>query len=427
MIQGTPITASSEGEARMLLLPGIVGFYLAGRLCITYLFFQSDPKTGAAVSVALNFLMLMAVAFHSFGPADAILSSALRVPCFRWVVFFLCFSCCSLVWSATVSVGIAFIYWSAMAADVAIVVLLLRTGPMDAAAAALMKGYVCGACWIALVEWFSPTMRDLRPGNDEFFSPNAIAFTCAFGIFLAQYVARFARSWRMPAVFLAISLLRTLSKTTILAFIAGQAFLLFRDRSMSRTSKILIALVAVLIAAAFSGLISDYYVIYTNAGNQAETLTGRIGIWAVVLDKSLQQPWVGHGFDSFWNVIPLFGTFAAWHAHNELLQQFYAYGVVGIVLLAGIYRSFYLQLRSSSQAPLRALFMGLLLFIVVRGLADTERFDLSFPLWSIALISLTLQRAETVFRSRPALPAISFPQPSQRQAGLHAHPEAGHP
>jgi len=385
---------SAHGKSRqMLLLPVTVGFYFAFRLCITYLFFQSTPRTGAAVSVALNLFVLAAVTFHSLGPAPATLDSALRVPCFRWVVVFLLFSCLSLLWSATVSLAVAFAYWCGMAADVAVVVLLLRTGPEDRMSAALMKGFVAGACFVALVAWLSPTMEDLRPGNDDFFSPNAIGFTCAFGVFFAQFLSRSDGYSKLPAIFLAITLLRSLSKTTIVAFAAGETLLLIRDASISRRGKIALATAATLVIAAFWGLIEAYYEIYTSAGNQAETLTGRIGIWTFVLERSFEQPWIGHGFHSFWNVIPPFGTFEAWHAHNELIQQFYAYGVAGVFLLIAIYGSFYRQVRRMPSPSHRTVFLGLLLFILVRGLGDTERFDLSFPLWSIALISLMLARS----------------------------------
>ena len=57
------------------------------------------------------------------------------------------------------------------------------------------------------------------------------------------------------------------------------------------------------------------------------------------------KPWIGHGFHSFRNVVPAFGPFEPWHAHNELLQLFYAYGVVGILLFLMVYGSFYLQIR----------------------------------------------------------------------------------
>ena len=135
---------------------------------------------------------------------------------------------------------------------------------------------------------------------------------------------------------------------------------------------------------------SYYFAVYENAGNQAETLTGRLGIWAFVLGRAVEQPWFGHGFHSFRNVIPPFGSFEAWHAHNEVLQQFYTYGVVGIVLLVGTYGAFF-AMRSAWQS-LRSdrMLTSVLLFVVVRGLADTENFDLSLPLWFITLISLAM-------------------------------------
>lgn len=417
---------TGERQSQMFLLPGVVGFYFAARLCITYLFFQSDPPTGAIVSFALNLLLLVVVVFYAFGPASSSLSFALRVPPFRWVLGFLGFGCCSLIWSVTVSEGIAFAYWSEMAAQVLMIVILLRTGSIEKMAGAVMKGYILGACLIALVEWFSPTMYDLRPGNDDYFSPNAIGFTCAFGIFMAQYVARSSKGWRIIVAFLAISMMRSLSKTTIIAFAVGEAFVLVRDRSMSRKTKFALVLVAFLVLWAFWGLIDNYYEVYTHLGNQSETLSGRLGIWAYVLEQAFQQPWIGHGFHSFRNVIPPFGDFEAWHAHNELIQQFYTYGVVGIVLLVGTYGSFYRMVRRLPSPATRALFIGLLLFIIVRGFADTENFDLSFPLWAITLISLMLAHAEDPRRDGSTEltrgPSLSRQQGAKQRAALKAYP-----
>jgi hypothetical protein len=57
-----------------------------------------------------------------------------------------------------------------------------------------------------------------------------------------------------------------------------------------------------------------------------------------------------------------------------------------------------------------------LLFILVRGLADTENFDLSFPLWAITLTSLTLARSEGLHLDRPLGQAISPSQLHQQGA-----------
>jgi exopolysaccharide production protein ExoQ len=370
------------------LMAAAVGFYFAFRYATEYLFFQSDPRAGAAFSVALNILFFALVLFHSLGDAPNTLSATVRVPAFPAIGAFLLIALCSLVWSATVSVGVAFAYWCGVAADVGMVVLLLRNGPQPMSAS-LMKGYVWGSIVIAVIIWLSPTMQDLRPGDDEYFSPNAIALICAFGVFIAQYLSRSHRSWNIAAVLLSITLLRTLSKTTIAAFIAGEALLLIRDSAITRRKLLAIVVASGLVVAAFWRLIEAYFEVYTTTGNEAETLTGRVGIWNYTLESSLEQPWIGHGFHSFRNVVPACGVFEAWHAHNELLQLFYTYGIVGLLLFIAVYGSLYLQLRRASVSD-KALFYGLLLFIVIRGFGDTDRFELTLPLWFVFLISSLL-------------------------------------
>lgn len=390
MTAGVAVAVRSEP----LLLPGCVGFYLAARLCVTYLFFQADPQTGAEVAFALQAALLAAAAFYTFGEGVVTFRAMVRTAPVRWVGAFLLMGLLSLTWSATVSKMIAVAYWSELAGQVAIMALLVRASGVDRAAGAVMRGYVAGACLIAVITWLAPTMQDLRPGNDDFFSPNAIGFTCALGIYLLQFLSRREGAWsagsRSAAIFLAITLVRTLSKTTLVAFAAGQIFLLLRDRAMSRKSKVMLALSSVAVVGVFWPLMIHYFAVYENAGNQAETLTGRLGIWAFVLGRAVEQPWIGHGFHSFRNVIPPFGSFEAWHAHNEVLQQFYTYGVVGIVLLVGTYGSLWRYAKRVAGPAVRPLVTSLLIFVAVRGLADTENFDLSLPLWLITVLSLAL-------------------------------------
>jgi len=96
------------------------------------------------------------------------------VPLLPAAVAFLLVALCSLLWSATISVPVAFAYWCGVVADLAMVVLLLRTGPVDIMSSFCDEGLCVGAGVIAIITWASPTMPDLRPGNDDFFSPNAI-------------------------------------------------------------------------------------------------------------------------------------------------------------------------------------------------------------------------------------------------------------
>jgi exopolysaccharide production protein ExoQ len=393
------LVQSSDRTRQIMLLPGVIGFYFSFRLFIVILtvrLFQSDAQVGTLAGLALNFILLAVVAFHSMGPAPTTLRSTLEVKCVRWVLIFLGFSLLSLLWTAAASISAALAFWCAMAADVAMVVLLLRDGSEDAVTAALLKGYVCGACAIAAMAWMLPAQSDLRLGDEGLLGPNQIGYACAFAVFMAQYLIHQSfLQWKIPAVFLAITMVRSFSKTTLVAFLVSEIFILIYDTSIKRKSKVIIALAACLTIAAFWGLIDAYLEVYTNTGNQAETLTGRLGIWAYILDKAIEQPWIGHGFHSVWKVIPPFGDFEARHAHNEILQQFYAYGTVGVFMLMGLYGSFFRQIRKLSRGPGRTFLIGLTLFILIRGLADTEAFDLSLPLWTIALISLTLARSRT--------------------------------
>jgi O-antigen ligase len=261
-----------------------------------------------------------------------------------------------------------------------------------------MKGFVVSTCCLAVIAWIMPAQADLRLGDEEFFNTNQIGNLCATAIFLAQYLSRRkAGRWGFAIFLLALTLLRSLSKTTIVAFLISESFLIIADRSISRKTKILLTVAVVLVILVFWGLFEAYYDIYTNAGNQAETLTGRTAIWAYSLDAALEQPLIGHGFDSMWKVVPPFGPekFEARHAENELLTQFYAFGIVGVCLLIGIYGSLYRQIRRL-QGPVKIVLLSLLLFVVVRGLAEAEPFDLLLPLWSIVLISLLVERMSTV-------------------------------
>lgn len=362
----------------------------------------TDPQAGVEATLFLNFFLLAVVSFYSLGGTRLTFGSMLQLWSNRWVLFFLLFSGCSLMWSSTASLPAAIAFWCAMVADVAIVALLLRTDPVTEVASSLMKGFVWGACCISVIAWIMPAQSDLRLGDEELLGPNQIGYICAFAIFLAQYlIHRKEGHWGLPALFLGVTLLRSLSKTTILAFLLSEAFLLVSDRSIGRKTKVLLVTTAIFIVVAFRGLLESYYEVYLNAGNQAETLTGRIGIWAVILEAALEQPWIGHGFHSMWKVIPAFGEFEARHAQNELLQQFYTYGVVGIGMLAGLYGSFYWQIRRLPRGPMKTFALSLLIFVLVRGLAESEPFDFLLPLWAILLISLLVDHTLAVHSATP--------------------------
>ena len=384
------VNARDFSPPALTTFSSVVGFYFAFRLVavvIAVRLFQAEPQIGVAASLVLNYLILIVTAFLSFGPGLRAYSWFFPLASFRCSLAFLILSGGSLLWTSSASISAAAAFWLAMACDFISVILLLRTGPIEETVSSLMNGYVWGACVIAVLAWLLPSQSDLRLGDEEYLGPNQIGYACAFAVFFAQYlIRRGLKGFTIPVIVLAITLLRSLSKTTIIAFVAAQTLLLFRDRSLSTKSKIYISVAGSLVVAVFWGLLVAYYDVYTHAGNQSETLTGRIGIWAFILNAALDQPWIGHGFHSVWKVIPPFGPFEARHAHNEILQQFYAYGAAGVIVLFALYWSVYREIRRISTRSLKTLLLAMFLFVLIRGLADTEVFDLSLPLWTIALI-----------------------------------------
>lgn len=421
-----PMENTRSRGSSVELLPAVIGFFLAFRT-ITVLasarLLGADPELGTAANVGFGALLLAVVAFSTFADQRQASVPILRAAPARWVLLFLGFSCCSLIWSSTVSLPNSIAYWCAMVCDVLMMVLLLQAKSLDQAAESLMHGFVWGACAVALTAWIMPAESDLRLGDEELLGPNQIGYVCGLAFFFAQYLLRETR--RRPvlaAILLSVTLLRSLSKTTIVAFLVAETFVLVRDRSISRRSKVLLVLAAIVLIAVFSSLLESYFDVYSSAGNQSETLTGRLGIWAYFFAEAIQQPWIGHGFDSAWKVIPPFGgdRFEAAHAHNEVLQQFYAYGACGVVLICGIYGSLFLRILRVAGARQRTFFLALLIFVLVRGLADTDRFDLSLPLWAIVVVVRLTEGASEKVKAQRTAPAWHL-----SEVPVHALPAQG--
>jgi O-antigen ligase len=391
---------SRRVETGLSGLAQLTGFFFAFRIFLVVVavkILQQDSDVGVGLSLGTNLFLFGLVIFCAAGSAQRTIGSILRLPCNVWVLVFLGFSGASLLWTGAVSLPAAAAFWCGLFADVGIVVLLLRSGDMQEVSTALMRGYVWGACCVGFLAWCFPAQTDLRLGIEDLLGPNQIGYACGFGLFIAQYLILTREKelrWKLCAAFLAITMLRCLSKTTIVACLAGEAFLLIWGRSISRRARMMVLLMALVVIAAGWGLIEAYAEVYATAGNQAETLSGRLGIWVIMLAEAVEKPWIGHGFHSVWKVLPPYGPdqFEIRHAHNEVLQQFYAYGVAGVLMLVALYSSFYRHVKRLAASPVRSLLLALFLFVIVRGLADTEAFDLSLPLWAIVLFSPMLAR-----------------------------------
>ena len=395
-------SAATKDRGTFLLLAGLVGFIFAFRICLTVLWFQDAPESASLLSVALSLTLFFAAALSTIGSTPAIPASCFRTATLRAIATFLTLVLLSLLWTPAPFPAAAG-YWCAWAADIATIWFLLRDGPPENSAAAIMKGFVSGSCLVAIVAWSLPATQDLRLGEEDFLHPNALGFLFAIATLLAAHLARKSTVWVWPALFLGATLVRTLSKSAIIAFIAAFGFALVKDSTLSRKVKIGIGIASTLILASLWGLLETYLTTYTESTGP-ETLTGRTLIWAISLEYAIKKPLLGNGFYSYRFVVPPIGKFEAQQAHDELLQQFFSFGTIGVVLTIALYWIFFRQIRRADPSHLKTLAATLLLFALIRGLTDAQNFDLSFPLWLMAMLSI-LFAAQASFQTPITAPA----------------------
>ncbi len=187
LIQGHSI------KAEVTAVPFIVGFFFAFRLMIMLLsvrIFGMEPQTGTTISLGLNLLLPLIVAFECLGSADRTFASMLRPWSIRWAFVFLIFSGFSLTWSAAAAVPAAAAYWcgngsrrSDSGSSVS------RQRHPRHRMRALIRGFVWGAS-VALIAWLLPAQSDLRLGDEELLGPNQFGYLCASALFFVQYLTR---------------------------------------------------------------------------------------------------------------------------------------------------------------------------------------------------------------------------------------------
>lgn len=354
----------------------------------TYLFFQEEPKNGTAISILSSCTILLIA-----GLVPMIFDSPLKItwpkPA-RWIFVYTAFTGLSLFWTQASSLSNAAGYWVGFAADVLVVIMLLGCADAETVAVAAIKGFVAGSAVVAVIAWTAPGTPDLRMGQEEFLHPNALGYQFALAALLAMYLALrcpAASYWKWTAAALDFSLLRTLSKSSIIAFSCAAGFYIVFRASLQWRTKIKIAIAHIILMLLSWPFVSAYLQEYTQS-TALGTLTGRTTIWASSWEIAFETPWIGHGFYSYRSVVPFFGEFEAWQAHNDMLQQFFSYGVIGVLLAATVYVSFLRYLRRCERSPELSLAYVLVLFGLMHGLTEANHIDLALPVRLMVLLAV---------------------------------------
>jgi exopolysaccharide production protein ExoQ len=421
MITASHTLSSSPTSATQPLfrfpLQWVVGFFFSFRFAVTYIAFQANPRAGTITIMSCSALLLAASAIYTFGDSDFSIRSIVKNLTLRWLLAYLLLSGVSLSWTAAESLTDAAGLWMGMLIESATVFLLLWGPAVSDRIDALFQGYISGVLALAVVAWTGPTLPDLRIGDYDFLHPNMIGMNCALAFLLARHLIKRQRAWAWACLALAMTLLRSISKTSIIALCIAEGIHLIRETSITTKRKIQIISIVMIVTAMFASLLGTYIQDYATlgSGTQVETLTGRTAIWATAFFLAIEKPWIGHGFYSLRALMPAFdnGNFEPWHAHNELLQEFFEYGVLGIIVTIGTYRSLFYAakrvLKSQSSSALATstlpntappnslrsyhkLVTVILLFTIIHGLTESMNFGLTIPLWLFAALAIALEQ-----------------------------------
>jgi exopolysaccharide production protein ExoQ len=370
-------------------------FFMQARIIVDYVFFYDNAQYATLLNglVSLSFAALVIVLGITGGaPMIAFRWS----PAAKLFLAFLLWSGITILWTRAKSPSIAFAYWAEIALEVFVVLILLRADGIQQIGEACLRGFVFGSALIAMtLVCFNPE-AEVRGGlgDTEHLHPNFVAPFLALGSLFALHLGfeqkcnpGRRRTWWLLATFLFIILLRTLSKTTIVAFLLA-AILYASNVQLPRFTKIKIACVLGAVLVAFFWSSWAYFgPVFYNDDNSTLSLTGRTLLWAECWQKIQERPLVGYGFFSYRDYGPQqIHIDRLTTAHNEWLMLWFQTGLIGIFLAAAIYMTLILGMRRAlmrrpSWLPGK-LALAVLAYALVLGTTEASMTDLviSLPL-----------------------------------------------
>ena len=163
-----------------------------------------------------------------------------------------------------------------------------------------------------------------------------------------------------------------------------------------------LAMLWLLMMAGIEPLVDFREALLLGRAEQTESLSGRAFIWPIVTHHIGQRPWIGHGYEAFWNPgnIDVISDELQWglrEAHNGYLEVLLSTGVVGlslvlVIVLAGLAAA----ARGSIKVgdPAYALPLGMLVFGILSSTMESGMVNVMFPPFLTACCLMRLALCE---------------------------------
>jgi hypothetical protein len=303
-------------------------------------------------------------------------------------VFFLAWAGLSLLW--TPAPASATLYYFAYLMQVIVAYILCKLYPIRDVFRCACKGSAYGAAaaipLAILLTGYSAGR--LGEGEGSLTIVSTLAFSVCTAILSVVYLVGNRAISKSKATFLMIFLLAGLylifAKTEIISLaVAGAAYVLLAPGSTGRR----LARIACMAAGAVVAWISAASKVaeYASKG-QADTLSGRTILWAQTYMQIVNGPWMrGFGFLAFREIgpVPWKALDSIVAAHNEFMNVWFNFGMVGVVL---VYASYLALGFSSFRARRRGgglitvLAICAVIFCLARGVGEANATMCIFPI-----------------------------------------------
>ncbi|MFC3691676.1 O-antigen ligase family protein [Chenggangzhangella methanolivorans] len=152
------------------------------------------------------------------------------------------------------------------------------------------------------------------------------------------------------------------------------------------------------------------------------TFTNRSDVWRVGFAALSEQPWTGHGFQSFWQTDEMLAkagrgrdwAYAAFNGHNGFLDLALTTGIPGFILaltwiLVLPLRDVSRAKRTDNNPAVTTLFIRIWLYGIFQACLESVFFQSGSPLWvmmMVAVFGLRLQARADVVSDRPETPPL---------------------
>ena len=158
-----------------------------------------------------------------------------------------------------------------------------------------------------------------------------------------RYLAWICFSFAASQVLLSFSTSSWLILATLLAL-----FPLYRALRWNFSWMLLLYIAVAIFCGSLAILIMSNLDIVLNSLGKDLTLTGRTKVWAAVMEKIGEHPWLGYGYSAFWRgdeggsaYVRLASGWKVAFSHNGLLDLWLDLGLVGVsVYLLGFFKSY---------------------------------------------------------------------------------------